>query len=101
VDLAPWWPTLLGSVAAVCTTAAFIPQVVRVYRLRRADEISLGTFSVFAVGTFVWTIFGVLIDSWPIILANSITFALALVIVLLKVSYDRGLRRAAAPGEIR
>lgn len=98
MDLTAWWPTILGSAAAVCTTGAFVPQVVRVVRLKRADEISLSTFSVFAVGTFVWAVFGKLIGSWPIILANAITFVLAMTIVFLKLSYDRSLRRTAEQG---
>ncbi|HYA71396.1 MAG TPA: PQ-loop domain-containing transporter, partial [Thermoplasmata archaeon] len=49
--LPPWSATLIGSIAAVFTTAAFVPQVARVWRLKRADEISLTTFLAFAVGT--------------------------------------------------
>ena len=89
--------TLVGGVAAVCTTAAFVPQVARVWRLRRADEISLATFSLFAVGTFVWLLYGWLIGSLPVILANAVTFVLAVSIVVLKLNYDRRARNA--PGE--
>ena len=88
--------TLVGAVAAVCTTAAFIPQVERVWRLRRADEISLTTFSLFAFGTFVWLLYGLLIDSLPVILANSVTFILAVSIVVLKLNYDRTARQSSA-----
>jgi len=88
--------TLVGAVAAVCTTGAFVPQVVRVWRLRSAGEISLATFSIFALGTFVWLIYGLLIDSWPVIVANAVTFVLAISIVVLKLRYDRAVRRAAA-----
>ena len=96
--------TLVGSVAAVCTTGAFVPQVVRVWRLKSAAEISLTTFSVFAFGTFVWLVYGWLIDSAPVILANAVTFALSLTIVFLKLNYDRVVRRSPAersrsPGE--
>lgn len=87
--------TLVGGVAAVCTTAAFVPQVARVWRLRRADEISLTTFSLFAFGTFVWLLYGLLIDSLPVILANAVTFVLAVSIVILKLNYDRRVRQGA------
>lgn len=89
MDLATWGPTLLGSVAAVCTTAAFVPQVVRVLRLKRADEISLSTFLLFSVGLAIWVAFGLVINSVPVILANAVTLVLALTIVLLKFNYDR------------
>ncbi|HYB78341.1 MAG TPA: SemiSWEET transporter [Thermoplasmata archaeon] len=88
--------TLIGSVAAVCTTGAFVPQVVRVWRMRSAAAISLATFSVFAFGTFVWLLYGWFINSWPVIVANAVTFALAISIVLLKLKYDRAARRAPA-----
>lgn len=89
MDLPAWAVTLVGSVAAICTTAAFVPQVIRVWRLRRADEISLVTFLVFAFGTLVWLVFGLLIGSLPIILANGVTLVLAWMIVILKLSYER------------
>ena len=66
MDFPDWLPTLIGSVGAVCTTGAFVPQVVRVWRLKRADEISLVTFLAFAVGTSVWLVYGFLIDSIPV-----------------------------------
>ena len=96
MDLSTGTATLIGAVAAVCTTGAFVPQVVRVVRLRRADEISLATFSVFAVGTFVWLLYGLVIDSLPVIAANAVTFGLALSIVFLKLRYDRVARRRRA-----
>jgi len=89
-------PTLVGSVAAVCTTGAFVPQVVRVWRLKSAGEISLTTFSVFAFGTLVWLVYGLLIGSVPVILANAVTLVLALTIVLLKLNYDRSEGRPPA-----
>lgn len=91
--LPAWSPTLVGSVAAVCTTGAFVPQVVRVWRLRSAEEISLTTFSVFAFGTLAWLIYGLLIRSLPVVLANAVTFVLSLAIVSLKLNYDRLARQ--------
>jgi MtN3 and saliva related transmembrane protein len=53
----------IGSIAAVCTISAFVPQVRRLWRLKSAEEISLTTFPVFALGTFVWLVYGLFIDS--------------------------------------
>jgi len=96
MDLPSWTPLLIGSVAAVCTTGAFVPQVVRVWRLKSAQEISLATFSAFAVGTFVWLVYGLVIGSLPVILANAVTLVLALTIVLLKLNYDRSRARTSS-----
>jgi len=87
--LPPWSTTLIGSIAAVCTTGAFVPQVIRVWRLKSAKEISLTTFVAFSLGTFVWLIYGLLIDSVPVILANAATLALSLAMVAMKLNYDR------------
>ncbi len=88
-DLANW----VGSVAAVCTTGAFVPQVVRVWRLKNAGPISLPTFVLFSVGVAVWLVYGLLIASIPVILANAATLGLSLSIVALKVGYDLESRR--------
>jgi MtN3 and saliva related transmembrane protein len=82
LDLPTWLPTAIGSGAAVCTTVAFVPQVVRVLRLKRAEEISLTTFTVFSFGTAGWLAYGFLIDSVPVILANACTLVLSVAIVL-------------------
>jgi len=95
MSLPSWAPTLIGSIAAVLTTSAFVPQVVRVWRLRSASEISLATFLVFSLGMAVWLVYGLVIGSLPVILANAVTLVLALTIVSLKLNYDRASRRAA------
>jgi MtN3 and saliva related transmembrane protein len=81
--------TLIGSFSGACTTVAFLPQVLRVWRLKRADEISLVTFVVFSIGTFGWLTYGFLVGSWPIVLANGLTLVLALTLLALKLKWDR------------
>jgi MtN3 and saliva related transmembrane protein len=79
----------IGWLAAVGTTVSFVPQLVRVWRLRSAREISLITFLVFSVGVFLWLLYGIFAHSMPIILANGITLALSLAILVLKMRFDR------------
>ena len=80
---------LIGYFAAACTTLSFLPQLVRVLKLRSAREISLGMFLVFSFGTALWLTYGVFIHSWPVIVANAVTLVLALSILVLKLRYDR------------
>jgi len=96
MNLPTWAPTLIGSIAAVLTTGAFVPQVIRVWRLKSASEISLVTFLAFSGGTAVWLVYGLVIDSIPVIVANAVTLVLALTMVSLKLNYDRTARRSAA-----
>lgn len=80
---------LIGSAAAVCTTVSFLPQLIRVWRLKSARDISLTMFLVFSLGLILWLIYGVLTNSWPVIMANAVTLALSMGILLLKMRYDR------------
>lgn len=84
-----WVVNLIGSSAAICTTLAFVPQLVRVYRRKSARDISLITFLVFSVGVFLWLVYGLFIHSLPVIIANGATLVLALAILFLKLVYDR------------
>jgi MtN3 and saliva related transmembrane protein len=79
----------LGYVAAFCTTAAFVPQLMRVIRLHSAREISLPTFMLFSVGVFFWLIYGLAIWSMPVIVSNLITLGISVSILVLKLRYDR------------
>ena len=71
-------------VAGALTTFAFIPQVLKIWRSKQANDISLTTFAIFSGGVALWLIYGLRVGSWPIILANGVTLVLALFILLLK-----------------
>jgi MtN3 and saliva related transmembrane protein len=79
----------LGYAAALLTTAAYVPQLVRVIRLRSARDISLPTFLMFALGVFFWLLYGLYTGSMPIILCNAANLFLSMSIVLLKLRFDR------------
>ena len=79
----------IGFVAAFCTTVAFVPQLVRVLKLRSAREISLGTFLLFSTGVFLWLLYGIYSGSKPVIASNVATLGLSLSILYLKVRYGR------------
>lgn len=81
--------SLTGYVAAVLTTTSFVPQLIRVWRLRSARDISLTMFLAFSLGVFLWFLYGIALHSIPIILANGITLALSLTILVLKLHFDR------------
>jgi MtN3 and saliva related transmembrane protein len=59
----------IGYVAATCTTLSFLPQLIRVVRLRSARDISLGMFLIFSVGTALWLTYGLLAHSKPVTVA--------------------------------
>jgi MtN3 and saliva related transmembrane protein len=82
-------PELVGYCAAILTTASFLPQAWRTWRTRDVSGISLWMYVVFAMGVFLWLVYGLLAGAWPIIVANAITLALALAILAMKVKWGR------------
>jgi MtN3 and saliva related transmembrane protein len=82
--LSPDW---IGTIAATLTTASFVPQVIHTLRTKDVSGISLGMYSAFTLGICLWLVYGLLLDAWPIVIANAITEALALCILAMKLRY--------------
>lgn len=77
---------IIGYTAACLTTMAFIPQAYQSWKTRDLSGISLPMYSLFSLGVFFWLIYGITITSWPIIIANTITFVLSCIVLLLKIN---------------
>ncbi len=77
-----------GYAAAVCTTIAYIPQAVKVYRSRHTKDISIGMFLIITFGILFWIFYGFMINSIPIIIANVITIVLSGYILIMKIKLD-------------
>lgn len=86
-----WLP--LGLVAGFLTTLGFVPQIIKSLRTRRMDEVSLLMPLLLAAGLFLWLLYGVVKEDPPIIIWNTISLALNLTLVGLKVHYGRKHRR--------
>ena len=78
---------ITGFIAATLTTGSFIPQVVKTYRTRSVKDISLLMYAVLLIGSALWTYYGIYSNSWPLILANSITFLLVALVVIMKIRF--------------
>lgn len=77
--------TIIGFLAATCTTISFVPQVWHIIKTRDTKGISLNMYAIFALGVFLWLLYGCFLFSLPIIIANSITLVLAIIILMLKI----------------
>ncbi len=75
----------IGFLAASLTTVAFVPQALQSWQTRDLSGISLPMYSMFSTGVLFWLIYGVMINSWPVMIANAITLMLACVVLILKV----------------
>lgn len=77
----------IGVVAAVLTTISFVPQVWHSFKTRDVSGISLAMYSVFTVGIALWLVYGILLQAWPLILANAITLTFAVAILVMKLRF--------------
>jgi len=74
----------IGIIAAILTTSAFIPQVYKIYKEKKAQGVSLMMYLIMFVGVLLWLVYGVLIGSIAIIIANSVTAVLQLFVIIFK-----------------
>jgi MtN3 and saliva related transmembrane protein len=74
----------LGSLAGICTTFAFLPQVIKVIKTRSVNDISISMYIIFCSGLALWIIYGIYLKSMPLILANVMTLVLASAILTMK-----------------
>ncbi len=80
-------PNLLGMIAGTLTTVAFVPQVLKTWRSKSARDVSYGMFLIFSTGVLFWLFYGIAIGAAPIVVSNSVTLVLAVVILVLKFIY--------------
>lgn len=82
---------ILGLIAGVLTTAAYVPQVFKTWRLKSAGDISMLMISLTSGGIFLWCLYGLYIRSVPVTIANLITFLLTLSVLIMKIRYRKGV----------
>ena len=75
--------TILGALAAICSTVSFAPQAWKIIRTRKTKDISIGMYAVTVIGFALWTAYGVSLRQWPIVASNSICFVLSAFILLM------------------
>ncbi len=78
---------LTGYAAALCTTGAFVPQVIRVWRTRSTHDVSLRMFLILITGLLLWLVYGFSKGEFPIIAANGATLVLASTILFFKMKH--------------
>ena len=80
---------IFGYFAAILTTAAFLPQLIKTLKTKKADDVSLTTLLMFIIGVMFWIIYGYEISSSPILIANLITLILNLLILISKIYFSK------------
>ena len=80
-------PEIIGGIAAILTTAAYIPQSIKIFREKDTKSISLGMYIMITGGIAMWLIYGIMIESISVIIANGVTLVLACGILIMKIRH--------------
>jgi len=80
---------VIGLIAAVFTTAAFLPQVYKTWKTKDVSSFSLPMFLIFFLGIVGWLVYGILKESIAMILANSITVVSSFLLLYFKIKYQK------------
>jgi MtN3 and saliva related transmembrane protein len=81
--------TTLGLVAGVLTTIAYLPQLIKTWRSKSADDLSWSMLIILCAGIILWLVYGFSVHDIPIVAANIVTFVLASIILVLKIRYKQ------------
>lgn len=78
---------IIGLIAGIITTGAFVPQVYKTWKSKKAQDISLLMYIAMFIGIVLWLVYGIHLNSLPMILANSVTATLNLIMIIFKIKY--------------
>ncbi|OUL32479.1 SemiSWEET transporter [Nostoc sp. 106C] len=79
--------TILGLTAGVLTTIAYLPQLIKTWKSKSAEDLSWSMLIVLCTGIILWLVYGAYVHDIPIIAANIVTFLFAGMILVLKIKY--------------
>jgi MtN3 and saliva related transmembrane protein len=80
--------TILGYLAGALTTTSLIPQIIKIIKTKSARDVSLIMFLTFTVGIALWIVYGIAINSAPVIIANAVALIFGLLVLWLKLRYQ-------------
>lgn len=80
---------IIGIIAAVLTTSAFLPQVYKTWKTKNAKALSMPMLILFFVGIILWFVYGILINSFSLIIANGITIVSYAFLIYFKIRYNK------------
>lgn len=81
--------TILGLVAGALTTISLVPQITKIHKTKSANDISTLMFITSTIGISLWIIYGLIIKSFPVIIANSISVIFTISVLGLKFRYRK------------
>jgi MtN3 and saliva related transmembrane protein len=83
----PTLQELIGMIAGLLTTIAFLPQAIKIWRSKSTNDVSLAMFACLCAGVVLWIIYGFMLGAFPVVLANVVTLCIAVTILVFKIRY--------------
>lgn len=85
-----WWIPLLGTLAGLCTTGSFVPQLVKSWRSGDTGALSTRMYGALVVAFALWMAYGAVIGSWPLVAFNVANLVLSGAVFALKIRGQAG-----------
>ena len=80
---------ILGLIAGVFTATSMLPQLIKIIKEKKANDLSLGMLGILLTGMALWIYYGTLREDWPIIITNSFSLLLNIIVIILSVKYKK------------
>jgi MtN3 and saliva related transmembrane protein len=80
---------IIGLIAAILTTSAFLPQVYKTWKTKNAKSLSMPMLLLFFIGIILWFIYGILLNSLSLIIANGVTVLSYAFLIYFKIVYNK------------
>lgn len=81
------WTLAIGLAAGFLTTISFVPQLLKIWKSKSAEDVSKKMFLAVAAGVALWLVYGIILGEWPIIVWNAVSLVLACAILALKIKF--------------
>jgi len=81
---------VVGTAAALCSIASFVPQIIKIWTDRDASSVSLKTYALTVTCFVLWTAYGVLTGAWPLIVSNAMALVMAAGVLAMKWRFRDG-----------
>jgi len=81
--------SIIGVSASICTSLSLIPQLIKLLKEKKAENVSLLMMAVLFVGLGLWIWYGVLKEDWIIIVSNSFSFIINIILACFAILYKK------------
>lgn len=79
--------TIIGLIACLLTTGAFLPQIIKTVKTKETKDISLSMYIIYIVGVLVWFVYGFMIEETAILIGNTFSFIFGMIMLIMKLKY--------------